>query len=164
MRAALLCVACVACKGGGGGTVDAPSGSAAPSITWTFNGTDYSGTLLANATVMNNGAGGNALGIEAADQDGAVMLAIAAEPATPASTIAIGSFDVGSGEPMSTFQLSVGSAGAWSADGDDSSTSGTLTITWIIATEIKGTFEATMAGSGSGVGQLTNGVFDLPVN
>jgi hypothetical protein len=161
MRVALLLVACVACKGGGGGAaIDAPSG---PSITWTFNGADYSGTLLANATVMSNGAGGNALGIEAADQDGAVMLAIAAEPATPESTIAIGSFDVGSAEPMSTFQLSVGSA-TWAADGDESSTSGTLTITWIIATEVKGTFAATMVGSGAGVGQLTNGNFDLAVN
>lgn len=46
--------------------------------------------------------------------------------------------------------------------------SGSLTITTLTATEIKGTLSATKvatgADAGTGAGMLTNGVFDLPVN
>jgi hypothetical protein len=170
-RAALLFAACVACKGGGGGgNADAPAGSGARSITWTFDGSNYSGSLLAGATLMSNGAGGNALGIEASDQGGAVVLAIAVEPATPETMLAAGTYDTGSAAPFSTFQLTVGSAGTWAANGEEngSNSTGTLAITWLAATEIKGTFSATMSGSGdhpgSGIGQLTNGMFDLNIN
>jgi hypothetical protein len=53
-------------------------------------------------------------------------------------------------------------AGTWATTASES---GSINITTLTATEIKGTFSATMTGSGSdpgsGSGLLTNGVFDL---
>jgi len=152
----------------GGGSSNAttdggPSGS--HSITYDFDGVAYAGSLLATATLMNNNAGGNDLGIEASDLSGHV-LAIAVAPATPAATVMTGTYAVQAAPPLATFQFSNGTSGTWGASQTDGS--GSLTITTLTGTEIKGTFSATMvatgADGGTGSGMLTNGAFDLPVN
>jgi hypothetical protein len=173
MERRLLVVAwfAVAC-GGGSGSSGSPSVDASAAdgslathhITYMFNGTTYSGSLLATATLQPNGAGGNALGIEASDSNGNV-LAIAVQPATPQAKIAIGTFATGSAAPLATFQFSKGSAGTWAANGTTGS--GSIEITALTATDIEGTFSATMNGSGaspgSGPGTLTSGTFDLAI-
>jgi hypothetical protein len=92
------------------------------------------------------------------------VLAIAVAPATPESTLMAGTYAVASAPPLATFQFSDGTSGTWMAS--QMGGSGSLIITTLTATEIKGTFSATMVGAdaGSGAGMLTNGVFDLPVN
>jgi|HubBroStandDraft_6_1064221.scaffolds.fasta_scaffold36717_3 hypothetical protein len=138
-------------------------GPAAPGITYDFNGSAYSGTSVGTATLMTNNAGGNDLGIQATDLGGH-MLAIAVEPATPASMIAAGMFVTESAAPLSTFEFADGSDGTWAASGTVGG-NGSITITSLTATEIQGTFQATLVGAGSaGPGAITNGAFDLPVN
>jgi len=161
------------CSGGGGtaltdgGTTPdggSPDGGTPPThfITYTFNGTTYSGSLLATATLQPNAAGGNALGIVATDNNGD-ELAIAVEPATPQSMIAAGTYNTGSAAPFAGFQFTMGAAGTWAANGTTGS--GRIDITSLTANEIAGTFSATMMGAGSnpgsGAGALTNGKFDL---
>ena len=137
-------------------------GPAALAITYDFNGSAYSGTSLATATLKTNTAGGNDLGIQASDADGH-MLAIAVEPATPASMIVAGMFVTESAAPLATFEFANGSNGTWAASGTVGG-SGSITITSVTTTEIAGTFQATLVGAGSaGPGTITNGAFDLPV-
>jgi hypothetical protein len=157
--ALVLVAACTSSGGGGSGT----SGQ----ITWDFNGTMYSGTLLHMATLLANADGGNALDIEASDSQDH-LLDIGVSPATLASTIALGTYNTAADMPNAVFQYGDGSngTGTWGAGGDPSLTgSGSVTITWMIATEIKGTFETTLTGSGNdpgtGTATITNGVFDL---
>jgi hypothetical protein len=151
-----------ACGGSGSASVDAPT--ATHFITYMFNSTAYAGSSLANATVRPNSAGGNSLGIEAADSGGDVLV-IAVQPATPQAKIASGMFVTGSTPPFATFGFVRGSAGTWEASGTTGS--GTIEITMVTATDIQGTFSATMSGSGSspgsGPGALTSGKFDLAI-
>jgi hypothetical protein len=129
-----------------------------------FNGTAYAGSSLASATVLPNSAGGNSLGIEAADSSGDVLV-IAVQPATPQAKLATGTFVTGSTPPFTTFGFVRGSAGTWGASGTTGS--GTIEITTLTATDIQGTFSATMSGTGSspgsGPGALTSGTFDLAI-
>ncbi|HEY1547271.1 MAG TPA: hypothetical protein VGG28_05605, partial [Kofleriaceae bacterium] len=145
MRVALAMVALAACKSSGGTTVDAPP---AATFTFDFNGTPYSGSLIAKATLEPSGPGGNTLAIEASDS---LTHMIEIVPATTQTMIAIDSYDIGATAPYAAIEFNDGSAGTWSAGGNTSLVgSGDVTITWMIATEIKGTFESTLTGSGSG--------------
>src|SRR5882672_3866790 len=111
-----------------------------------------------------NSAGGNSLGIEAADNGGDVLV-IAVQPATREAKIATGTFVTGSTPPFATFGFVRGSAGTWGASGTTGS--GTIEITALTATDIQGTFSATTSGTGSspgsGPGALTSGKFDLAI-
>ena len=168
MKAAIVIALCaVACKGGGSGsTVDGSTGSGSCAIdasslgiTWTFNGTVYSGSLLATATLQTDAVGGNSLGIMASDSNGGV-LAITASPATAQSQIAQGLYSTSTTTPLATFELTSGGS-TWTATG--SGGSGGINITWLITTEMQAVFSATMVGS-DGSGALTNGALDLMVN
>jgi len=155
----MLIAAAAACKVSSR-TPDAP-GTTGDFITYEFNGSAYSGSSLASATLMANTSGGSVLGVEANDPDGH-MLAIAVEPATPSAMIAVGSYATGSAPPLSTFEFTNGSNGTWAAAGQVGG-SGSLTVTLLTATVIEGTFEATMVGSAGsqGTGTLASGMFEL---
>jgi len=164
-RRALVVVWLAAACGGSGGRASGDAATAAHFITYMFNSTAYAGSSLANATLQPNSAGGNSLGIEAADSGGGGVLVIAVQPATREAKIASGTFVTGSTPPFATFGFVRGSAGTWEASGTTGS--GTIEITALTATDIQGTFSATMSGSGSspgsGPGALTSGKFDLAI-
>jgi hypothetical protein len=160
----------ISCGGGGSGSdVDGHVGSGGTrSITYDFNGTSLGGSLLATATTGSNTAGGNVFGIESSDAQ-AHTLAITVAPTSTATTVTAGTYEVGMTAPLAAFQFTDGSNGSWAA-GAAAAGSGSITITELGAngTECKGTFEATMVGSGgdpgSGAGVITNGVFDVVLN
>jgi hypothetical protein len=160
-RAAIL-VLLAACGGGSGSSTDGTTGG--HFITYTFDGVAYAGSLLATATLASNGDGGNQLGIEASDSKGDT-LAIAVQPQEPSTQIAPGTFTTSAAPPLATFEFAEGSAGTWVANG--SLGNGMIVITALTATDIRGTFTASMMGSGSnpgaGTGMLTAGTFDLAV-
>ena len=94
--ALIIALSVMASCGGGGSKVTADGGpSGTRVVTYDFDGTAYAGSLLATATLMNNNAGGNELGIEASDLNGHV-LGIAVAPATPESTLTTGTYAVAS--------------------------------------------------------------------
>jgi len=163
-RRALVVVWFAAACGGSGGRASGDADTATHFITYMFNSTAYAGSSLANATLQPNSAGGNSLGIEAADS-GADVLVIAVQPATREAKIATGTFVTGSTPPFATFGFVRGSAGTWGASGTTGS--GTIEITALTATDIQGTFSATTSGTGSspgsGPGALTSGKFDLAI-
>jgi hypothetical protein len=162
MRLVLALACVVACKTANR-PVDAP-GTTGNSITYDFNGTSYSGSTLGTATLISSGAGGNDLGLQATDADGH-KLVIAVEPATGSDKIAAGTFATNATAPLSTFQFTNGSDGTFAAGGHVGG-SGSVTITVLTDTEIEGTFQATLVGSGSAQSSATiaNGVFSLPLN
>lgn len=164
---AFACVAACGSSGGGNhNSTDAGSGSGGGHfVTWDFNGTSYSGSMLATATLGSNEAGGDMPSVEAADANGAI-LALGVVPATPETIAAPGTYTVSptSTAPFAAIQMTLGSD-TWKADG--SGGSGEITITAISTGDFTGTFSGTLVpvdGNANGSGALTNGAFDLAPN
>lgn len=162
-----LAVVLIACGGGSGSGADGGTPGPGPGghyVTYNFNHADYSGSLLASATLQSNG-GGNSLGIQATDSSGH-NLSISVAPAGAQAKVAVGTYTTGLTPPFVTLQFDSGSVGTWAANA--TAGTGTLTITSLTTTEIQGTFSATMAGTGqhpgTGAGTLVDGKFDLAVH
>jgi hypothetical protein len=155
VKTALAFAVCaVACKRGGGSVDGAAVGH---TFTYDFNGSAYSGSLLARADLSTSA--GIELGLEATDASDDVLLVAAFAQAE----LTIGTYTVGNRVPAAGFAFTAGSNGTWT---DNNIGPGSVVITSLTATEVTGTFSATLFGSGSSQGSalLTNGVFDLQVD
>ena len=172
MRSAVLIAALSAlasCSGGGSkATVDGASKDAGTgSITYEWAVRAEAGSVVKTATLMSTTAGGTTLEVQAGDAYGNMLLFVAI-PATPESKVTQGTtYPVAPAAPNAAFQFTDGSGGSGTWISAALGTSGHVTITTLTATEVAGNFTSMMVGVGAdasaGVGEISAGEFDLPL-
>jgi Family of unknown function (DUF6252) len=138
----------VSCSSGSGSPNPDGGGGGGRTLSADVDGTAFSATLLATATVV-----GGEVGIIGSDSSGK-------EIAIAVVTTTVGTFPI----PGSTgASIEYTDQGATWESSESTGGTGTLTITSFTSTEIAGTFSGMLApqGSTTGTATLTNGLFDL---